>query len=203
MTELLAAPLTLSDAQVEQAVRKFREIFYNASQVPQVELETKDTETIVRFKPVSESYLVIKPSIVLSVREECAGFEKLKTVSITANNCGLCKGTKSLKFNAKNLEKFDSTLVLVHNLFRDNYEQALALDTIEREFDKVVADVKIHVGHNKKKKDPTSGYSDDYPYNLEGDVEEDRTKKLFKIRIEGLSADQAKMLGRAIKAIQN
>lgn len=179
--------------------KQFLENFKDVLKLPQVKMTKQQNEIYIYFESLSKSYVVNSPSVQITDNEVCAGFEKYRTVTITAHNCGLCKGTKSVTFDSRTIHKFMLSLGIVLELFKDNYNKAIEIDKDQLEWQQIVNFTKEAIGYNKRPKKEESTYMVHYLYNIDGTIDSDDMNKNFDIELNDLSAKQVEQIGKVLK----
>src|SRR5574337_570248 len=202
---LLEGNKSLSDAQIKECLGKFIVLGdVMSKKLPQTEYESVDDvykythlEKRIKFVPKSSSNGI--PSIELTEQESCSGFEKMKTIIITVNNCGLCRGTKTQKFNNTNIAKFEKTLILAKDLYQEAYAKVLAYDKEQVAFDGLIEEVRKTLNEHKveepDKDNPKHTRTNTFLHHHRGEFTYSREYKNFEITLKRLSKDQAMKLG--------
>lgn len=199
-TSLLDGDKSLSLEQIAECYENFLKEFKDIMKLPQIELDKKDSNYMrIFFKPRSDSHMVISPGLSIKDTEECAGFDKYKTVSMTAINLGLCKDSKEIHFNLNTIHKFLPQLKLGIELFKKAYDAAIKEDESQLQWAFDVAQIKELIGWRREGK--PNEYGPQYIGKTHVRFDDHDSNKTIDIDVENLTKEQALKLGKFISEL--
>jgi hypothetical protein len=197
-SSLLDGDKSLTLEQIAECYENFLKELKDIIKLPQIELDKKDSKYMrIFFKSKSDSHMVISPGLTIKDMEECAGFDKYKTVSLTAINLGLCKDSKEIHFNLHTIHKFLPQLKLGIELFQKAYDAAFKEDQAQIVWGLNVAQIKEVIGWRREGK--PSDYGPEYIGKLKVRFEDHDSNKTISIDFEYLTPEQALKLGKFAK----
>ena len=186
--------------QIAECYESFLKELKDILKLPQIILEKeKSNYMTVFFKAKSDSHMVIPPRLTIKDMEECAGFDKYKTVSLVAMNLGLCKDSKEIHFNLHTIHKFLPQLKLGIELFKKAYDAAIKEDEAQLQWAFDVAQIKEVIGYSRPGK--PSDYGPEYIGKTRISFEDHDSNKTIDIDVKDLTKEQATKLGKFIKEL--